>query len=142
MNLAPLAALIDDLRFIAGHAEPGGPIQLLVNDAAQMVEDATVMLWERRCPHCAGQLPPIPVTKPRKVSPRFPADALFRLVRVDGEPISVSELARRMGKDRSLVKRWVDDGFTRDAADEAATRCNFHPENVWPGWSEAEAVSV
>lgn len=73
----------------------------------------------------------------RKPGPRVPFGPLERLARAENR----SDLARRLGVDRSVVSRWVREGMTVKAAERMATREGFLPFEVW-GHELWDAVSI
>lgn len=64
---------------------------------------------------------------------RFPVEPLLQLTR-----LTHGQLAERVGTQRGAVVDAVRRGVSIWTADSWATRCGFHPGNVWPDWLAGE----
>jgi len=62
---------------------------------------------------------------------RFPLSPIEAALRA----ASVSELARRLDVDRTMVYRWRRSGLTWRRADDLACRADRHPSELWAEWA-------
>lgn len=67
----------------------------------------------------------------------YPVDTLVTVLGLDpGDRQLTATLARRLGMDRSWVRRCRREGLTSAGAEHWATRLGLHPARVWRAWSD------
>jgi len=71
------------------------------------------------------------VLGPQPPEVRLSAEPLLALFRIEGSDNNVSNLAMRLGTERTAIYRWIENGISLRNAEGVAEKIHTHPSLIW-----------
>lgn len=71
------------------------------------------------------------VLGPQPPEVRLSAEPLLALFMIEGSDNNISNLAMRLGTERTAIYRWIENGISLRIAENMAEKINTHPALIW-----------
>ena len=71
------------------------------------------------------------VLEPQPPEVRLSAEPLLALFRIEGSDNNISNLAMRLGTERTAIYRWIENGISLRNAEGVAEKIRTHPALIW-----------